>query len=347
MQQKATQVHKMTTLSSNQNKNVIVRFLNINTSKEIGGRDLPLWRQILLQLLTLVIAIEVMFPIMYIVTLSFSSKTTRPSTLELIPKELSLVAYQQVLDHPTANPVTFTQLLTNSFLLSTGVGLAALMVAVTAAYSFSRFKFKMRQVLMILVFIPLLMPAVGLSTPLYLLMNQFRLMDCGKGITALYPLMSCAEGVTGKLVFNLRDSLLGVGIAMIAGALPFAVWNLKGYLDTIPLDLEEAAAIDGADSNQIFFRIVLPLAVPQLAVTFFLGFIGHWQEFALSWLFLSKPESYTLAMTLYNMTGQYANAIPWNRFAAMAIIVALPVAVTYIALQKYITGGLTAGAVKG
>ncbi|NWG07358.1 MAG: ABC transporter permease subunit [Chloroflexi bacterium] len=333
--------------TATQNKNIIARILNINTSGEKGGRDLPLWRQLLLQILTIAIALEVMFPIMYIITLSFSSKTTRPSALELIPKEFSLVAYQQVMDRPTANPVTFTQLLTNSFFLSFGVGLVALLVAVSAAYAFSRFKFALRQVLMVLLFIPLLMPAVGLSAPLYLLLNQFRLFDCGNGITALEPIFSCAEGVTGKLVFNLRDSLWGVGIAMVASALPFAVWNLKGYLDTIPLDLEEAAAIDGADSNQIFFRIVLPLAVPQLAVTFFLGFIGHWQEFALSWLFLTKPENYTLAMTLYNMTGQYANAIPWNRFAAMAIIVALPVAITYIALQKYITSGLTTGAVKG
>jgi arabinogalactan oligomer / maltooligosaccharide transport system permease protein len=158
--------------------------------------------------------------------------------------------------------------------------------------------------------------------------------------------MSCAQGL-GKVSFNLRDSLLGVGIAMIAGALPFAVWNLKGYLDTIPKELEEAAMIDGADSNQIFWRIVLPLAMPQLTVTFFLGFIGHWQEFALPWLFLTKPENYTLAMTLYNMTGQYANSIPWNRFAAMSIIVALPVAIIYIALQKQIVSGLTAGGVKG
>ena len=337
----------MTALSQSENKNILVRLLNLNTSNEVGGRDVPLWRQILLQVLTLIITIEVMFPIMYIVTLSFSSKTTRPSALELIPQEISLTAYQQVLDRPTANPVTFTQLLTNSFMLSAGVGLTALFLAVTAAYAFSRFKFKLRQILMVLVFIPLLMPAVGLLTPLYLLLNQFRLVECGKGITALYPLMSCAEGVTGKLIFNLRDSLLGVGIAMVAGALPFAVWNLKGYLDTIPAELEEAAAIDGANPNQVFFLIVLPLAIPQLAVTFFLGFIGHWQEFALSWLFLSKPESYTLAMTLYNMTGQYASSIPWNRFAAMAIIVALPVAITYIALQKYITGGLTTGAVKG
>jgi arabinogalactan oligomer / maltooligosaccharide transport system permease protein len=337
----------MTTSTNNQKQNILVRILNLNTSGEVGGRNLPLWRQILLQLLTLFIALEVMFPIMYIITLSFSSKTTRPSALELIPREFSLTAYQQVIDRPTANPVTFSDLLTNSFMLSAGVGLVSLLVAVTAAYAFSRFKFAMRQVLMVLLFIPLLMPTVGLSAPLFLLMNTFQLKDCGDGINALYPIMSCAEGVNGKLIFNLRDSLLGVGIAMVASALPFAIWNLKGYLDTIPLDLEEAASIDGADSNQIFWMIVLPLAVPQLAVTFFLGFIGHWQEFALSWLFLTKPESYTLAMTLYNMTGQYANAIPWNRFAAMAIIVAFPVAVIYIALQKYITGGLTSGAVKG
>ena len=329
------------------NKNIFMRILTMNTSSQTSGRSLPLWRQILLQLLTLAIGFEVMFPIMYIVTMSLSSKSERPSTLQLIPTELSTIAYRQVLDHPTANPVTFLELLKNSFLLSFGVGLVALLVAVTAAYAFSRFQFKMRQVLMVLVFIPLLMPAVGLSTPLYLLMNSIRITDCGNGITAVSPFMSCVTNVTGKVIFNLRDSLLGVGIAMISGALPFAVWNLKGYLDTIPHELEEAAAIDGANPNQIFTLIVLPLAIPQLAVTFFLGFIGHWQEFALPWLFLSKPGDYTLSMTLYNMTGQYANAIPWNRFAAFAVIVALPVAIIYIALQKYITSGLTTGAVKG
>jgi arabinogalactan oligomer/maltooligosaccharide transport system permease protein len=337
----------MATNAKYRNKNVIVRFFNMNTSGETAGRDLPLWRQLLLQLLTLIIALEVLFPIMYIVTMSISSKTSPPSTLQLIPTEFSPVAFQQVFNRPTANPVSFVELLRNSFLLSFGVGAIALLVAVSAAYAFSRFQFKLRQVMMVLVFIPLLMPGIGLGMPLYLLMNSFRFMDCGKGVMALLPITSCAVGVTGKVLFNLRDSLWGVGIAMVAGALPFAVWNLKGYLDTIPKELEEAAKIDGADANQVFFLIVLPLAVPQLAVTFFLGFIGHWQEFALPWLFLSKPGDYTLAMTLYNMTGQYASSVPWNRFAAMAVIVALPVAVIYIALQKYITSGLTAGAVKG
>lgn len=327
-------------------KNFILRFLNLNTSRKEGGRGLPLWRQLLLQIVTILIAIEVMFPIMYIITMSFSSESQRPSKLQLFPKEISLVAYGQVLDHPTANPVSFLELLRNSFVLSFSVGLLAVLIAVSAAYAFSRFKFSMRQILMVMVFIPLLMPAIGLATPLYLLMNSVRLADCGQGVLALAPFATCLDG-PGKLIFNLRDSLYGVGIAMIASALPFAVWNLKGYLDTIPAELEEAAKIDGAGSNQIFFKIVLPLATPQLAVTFFLGFIGHWQEFAMPWLFLTKPESYTLAMTLYNMTGQYANSIPWNRFAAMAVIVALPVAVIYIALQKQIVGGMLAGSVKG
>lgn len=332
--------------TSSDTKNSIIRFMNMNTSGQTGGRSLPLWRQLLLQLTALAILASVMFPIMYIVTLSLSSKTTRPSQLELIPKEISFVAYGQVLDRPTGNPVTFGELLRNSFVLSLGVGLAALGVAVTAAYAFSRFKFKMREVMMILVFIPLLMPAVGLSTPLYLLLNQVQVKQCAEGTIAVQPITTCADG-KGRLQFNLRDSLFGVGIAMTATALPFAVWNLKGYLDTIPRELEEAAAIDGADANQTFWQIVIPLAMPQLAVTFFLGFIGHWQEFVLTWLFLSQPKDYTLAMTLYNMTGQYANSVPWNRFAAMAVIVALPVAVVYIALQKQIVGGLTTGSVKG
>lgn len=335
----------MTTASSTR-KNPIVRFLNMNTSGQTSGRSLPLWRQLLLQVLCIFILVSVMFPIMYIITLSFSSQTSRPSSLDLFPKEISFVAYKQVLDRPTANPVTFIELLRNSFMLSVGVGIVALFVAVTAAYAFSRFKFKAREVLMVMVFIPLLMPAVGLATPLYLLLNNFRISDCGGAISIL-PFLACPGDERGRLIFNLRDSLLGVGIAMTATALPFAVWNLKGYLDTIPKELEEAAAIDGADANQTFWQIVLPLAVPQLAVTFFLGFIGHWQEFILTWLFLSQPKDYTLAMTLYNMTGQYANSIPWNRFAAMAVIVALPVAIVYITLQKRIVGGLTTGGVKG
>ncbi len=329
-------------------KNFLVRFLTMDTSGSKGvGRKLPLWRQLVIQLLCLLIFAEVMFPLMYVITMSLSSKSERPTSLQLFPTEFSLTAFKQVVQRPTANPVTFLTLLRNSFLLSFSVGLLAILIAVSAAYAFSRFNFPMRAVLMVLVFIPLLMPAVGLATPLFLLLNSFKFIQCGGGAIALSPFTACAAGVTGKVIFNLRDSLFGVGIALISGALPFAVWNLKGYLDTIPRELEEAGKIDGADSNQIFWKIVIPLAIPQLAVTFFLGFIGYWQEFAMPWLFLSKPSDYTLSMTLYNMVGQYATSIPWNVFSAFAIIVAFPVAVIYILLQKQIVSGLTLGSVKG
>jgi arabinogalactan oligomer / maltooligosaccharide transport system permease protein len=339
----------MTThVESKKRKNILIRFITLDTSGSKGvGRKLPLWRQLLIQLFCLLIFAEVMFPLMYVITMSLKSTGERPSSLQLFPTEFSLVAFKQVLNRPTANPVTFLTLLRNSFLLSFSVGLLALLIAVSAAYAFSRFNFSMRSVLMILVFVPLLMPAVGLATPLFLLLNSFKWVNCGGGVMALTPITSCVAGTTGKILFNLRDSLFGVGIAMISGALPFAVWNLKGYLDTIPRELEEAGKIDGASSNQIFWKIVLPLAVPQLAVTFFLGFIGHWQEFVLPWLFLTKPGDYTLSMTLYNMVGQYATSIPWNTFSAFAIIVAFPVAVIYIILQKQIVSGLTLGGVKG
>jgi arabinogalactan oligomer/maltooligosaccharide transport system permease protein len=335
-------------VESPKRKNFLVRFLTMDTSGAKGvGRKLPLWRQLLIQVLCIIIFAEVMFPLMYVITMALSSKADRPSALQLFPTEFSLVAFKQVLDRPTANPVTFLTLLRNSFLLSFSVGLLAILIAVSAAYAFSRFNFSMRAVLMVLIFVPLLMPAVGLATPLFLLLNSFKFVDCGGGAMALTPFTSCAVGTTGKILFNLRDSLFGVGIAMISGALPFAVWNLKGYLDTIPRELEEAGKIDGASSNQIFWKIVLPLAIPQLAVTFFLGFIGHWQEFVMPWLFLTKPGDYTLSMTLYNMVGQYATSIPWNTFSAFAIIVAFPVAVIYIILQKQIVSGLTLGGVKG
>ena len=338
-------------VESPKRKNFLVRFLTMDTSGAKGvGRKLPLWRQLLIQILCILIVIEVMFPLMYVITMSLSSKSERPSSLQLFPREINFGAFKQVVDRPTANPVTFGELVRNSLMLSIGVGLVSLLVAVSAAYAFSRFNFSMRQVLMVLIFVPLLMPAVGLSTPLFLLLNSFKLVQCQNGAYALTPFMSCGASTLSalpKVLFNLRDSLWGVGISMIAIALPVAVWNLKGYLDTIPMELEEAGKIDGASSNQIFFKIILPLAVPQLAVTFFLGFIGYWQEFALPWLFLTQPQDYTLSMTLYNMTGQYATAIPWNTFSAMAIIVAAPVAIIYILLQKQIVSGLTLGGVKG
>jgi len=296
--------------------------------RKIGQRrELPLNKQLLYQALLLLITFVVLFPLLWIVSLSLDPRDiSRPTELNLLPPGASLKAYQQVLDKPTANPVTFGQLAINSFKLGIGVGVFSVAVGVSAAYVFSRFDIKGRRVLMLAVLGVLMLPAIGTIAPLFVLLNKVQI------------------GATPA--DTLRNSLLGLGLAITSGALPFAIWNLKGYLDTIPRDLEEAALIDGATRNQTFLRIILPLATPALAVTGFLGFLSGWTEFAMSWQFLTKPEDFTLTMSLWNMTGQYAGNTPWSNFAAMSLLVAAPVAIVYLLLQKYIVSGLTIGSVK-
>jgi arabinogalactan oligomer/maltooligosaccharide transport system permease protein len=199
--------------------------------------------------------------------------------------------------------------------------------------------------------------AAGLAGILLILWNLIKKTEGWRWI--VLPLLLIVVGVVLDLSaarsvaagsaepFILRNSLWGVGIAMVAGALPFSIWNMKGFIDTIPKELEEAALIDGASPTQTFFQIMLPLALPGLAVTALFGFIAGWTEFVLSWQFLTNPSNFTLAMALRGMQGQYSSETPWSNFAAMSILVSVPVTAVFFALQKYIVGGLTLGAVKG
>jgi arabinogalactan oligomer / maltooligosaccharide transport system permease protein len=313
------------TRANDTQKNILMRVLTVNTSKS-SGRAVPLWRQLLYQLIAVLISITVLYPILWVVSVSISPlNVSRPK--DFIPANPTLEAYQKVLDKPTSNPVTFPELAFNSFKLAAGTSFFAVAIGVSAAYAFSRFQFRGRQFLMLAVLAVLMLPAVATIAPLFAFLNQIRFGE-------------------GRDAFNLRDSLWGVGLAITSGLLPFAIWNMKGYLDTIPKDLEEAAAIDGATRNQVFLRIVLPLSTPSLAVTALFGFIGGWTEFNYSWQFMTHPKDFTLSMALASLTGQYARTTPWAQFSAFAILVALPVAIVYLALQRYIVSGLTSGGVK-
>ncbi|MBP7228029.1 MAG: ABC transporter permease subunit [Longilinea sp.] len=306
---------------------------NIFRRKSGGGfveqeRRLPLGKQILLQLVCLFVAFTVLFPLMWVVSLSLDPRNiARPTEFRLIPPGASLDAYKRVLDQPTANPVKFWELARNQFFLASGTAIFSVLIGILAAYSFSRFEYPGRRGIMLGVVTVLMLPSIATMAPLFVLLNSINI-------------------TIGDLSFNLRNSLFGVGIAIAAGQLPFAIWNLKGYLDTIPRELEEAARIDGASPNQLFVRIVLPLATPALAVTAFLAFNASWTEFGFSWLFLSNPKDFTLAMSLWNMVGQFSGDTPWSVFSAMALMVAMPVAIVYLMLQKYIVSGLTIGSVK-
>ena len=291
-------------------------------------RRLAPGKQLLYQAMALLVAFITVFPILWVVSLSLDPRDiARPTEFRLVPPGASLDAYRKVLDQPTANPVTFAELAWNQLKLAGGVALMSVLVGIFAAYSFSRFEYKGRAGLMLSVLTVLILPSVATLAPLFVMLNRIKVN-------------------LGPLQFNLRNSLWGVGLALISGQLPFAIWNLKGYLDTIPRELEEAALIDGASPNQLFFKIIMPMSTPVLAVTAFFGFNAGWTEFITSWMFLTDPKDFTLAMSLWNMTGQYSGDTPWSAFSAMALMVALPVAIVYLLLQKYIVGGLTVGSVK-
>ncbi len=293
--------------------------------RSTGERRLSIGRQIVLQALCVFIAFTVIFPLLWILSLSLDPRgLTRPDGLNLIPPGASLEAYANVLERPTSNPISFIELARNSLFVATGTAVISVLIGVSAAYAFSRLQFRGREVLMVAILAVLMLPAVATIAPLFVLLTRVQIGD-----------------------FILGRTLLGVLVAIVSSTLPFAIWNLKGYLDTIPRELEEAAAVDGATRNQSFVRIILPLAVPALAVTGFLGFIAGWTEYYFTVIFISDAPQQTLAYALNGMVGQYATQTPWSEFSAFAIMFALPVSVVYLLLQKYIIGGLAIGGVKG
>ena len=298
-----------------------------STEKE---KPLPLKQQILLQLALLGILFTVMFPILWIFSLSIDPRNLfRPEGLTLIPPGASLDAYAKVLTQPTSNDISFLELMLNSFKIALGTATVAVGLGILAAYAFSRLKFRGREILMIVILGVLMLPAVATLIPLYVFLNQFRIEAFG-------------------FDFNLRASLLGVMLAITSAQLPFAIWNLKGYLDTIPHDLEEAAFVDGATQNQTFTKIILPLATPAIAVTGFLGFLGGWTEYLTVYYFIGgNVPDWTLSVALNSMVGQFARNTPWSEFAAFAILFALPVSFVFFIFQRYLVGGLAVGGVKG
>ncbi len=166
----------------------------------------------------------------------------------------------------------------------------------------------------------------------------------GLGITAYHARIPA----NASSMVTLRVTLFGLALAFLSGGLPFTIWNLKGYFDTIPKDLEQAALIDGAGRIGTFFRIILPLSLPAFAITILFAFMGSWTEYILSWIFLTgNTQDYTLAMALVSMAAG-ANTPPpdMQKFAAMAILVSLPILILFFAAQRYIVSGLTIGAVK-
>jgi arabinogalactan oligomer/maltooligosaccharide transport system permease protein len=247
------------------------------------------------------------------VKVAFGGRSLLSTSLSLIPEHISLDNFRIVF---TQKP--FLIWLRNSIIVSFVTTISSLFLATTAAYAFSRFKFPGQRKGMISLLITQMFPGVLMIIPQFILISK---------------------------VLHLYGSLIGLVIIYSTTALPFSIWVLKGYFDTIPISLEESATIDGASRGRIFWQIILPLSKPAIAITGLFSFMTAWNEFILAATFLDDEMKYTLPIGLREMVGEFG--AEWGNFAASSILVAIPVVFLFMLFQKFLVSGLTAGSVKG
>lgn len=267
-----------------------------------------------LNLVFIVICIISLVPILYAISLSISdSGGALSSDISFIPKEPTLANYQGILmEEP------FLLWLKNSVILSIGTMVVAMGTALTAAYAFSRYRFRGRMAVL----------------QMLLILNAFPQILSMFAIFRLFK------------TFHLLNSYIGLIIVYAGSMCIFSIWNMKGYFDTIPIEIEEAAQIDGASGQQILTKIVLPLARPAIIVTAVMVLIFVWNEYLFATTFMMNESSYTLAGGLYQLqSNDYSRS--WSLFSAAAILVSIPILIVFFCIQKYMVSGLTAGGVKG
>ena len=277
--------------------------------KEVG------WRH-LVGIIAIVYAI---IPILYILSASLNPAGS-VSSASILPQAISFENYAALFNDPNR---PFARWFLNTLIVAVVVVIVSLFCSALAAYAFSRFRFKGRRGSLLTLLLIQMFPQFLAAAALFLLFTQ---------IGEVMP----AIGL---------DTLAGYIIVLLGGALG-QVWLIKGFFDTIPRELDEAALMDGATHTQLYFKIILPLVTPILAVTGLLSFIGVLGEFILASIFLRETNIKTVAVGLYGvLDADRSNNLGW--FAAASVIVSIPVVLLFQYLQKYIVGGITAGAVKG
>ncbi|GMV43949.1 MAG: ABC transporter permease [Myxococcales bacterium] len=276
------------------------------------------WGNVLTHGFLALFTLATLYPLLLVLKIAFSPGKGVSSSPGVIPDEFTLDHFREVVGTTDSQGGwLFGQQLWNSVVISVATTFVGIFIACTAAYAFSRFTFTGRRAGLVAFLVSQMFPGVMMMIPLYILIGNLGLLDNQLGLILVYS----------------------------TTAIPFCVWMLKGYFDTIPKELEESAIIDGASRFTVFWRIIMPLSAPAVAVTALFSFMTAWNEFILAFTFMNKPESFTLPVTIQRYVGEHD--IQWPLIAAASVLVSIPVMTLFFALQKYLVGGLTAGAVKG
>ncbi|MGZ6507353.1 MAG: sugar ABC transporter permease [Tumebacillaceae bacterium] len=250
-------------------------------------------------------------PLYFVVVASFQSGDAFFSE-SLLPTSFTLDNYKHVLFN-----TDFPIWMKNSLFLSLIVAVLQTFLTTLAAYAFSRMRLFGRK--------------YGLMALL---------------ILQMFPNFMAVAAIFGALAkLDMMDNIWAL-VLVLSGGNAFNIWLMKGYLDSLPKELDEAATVDGANTMQIFFRVILPLCLPMLAVVFLFTFIGTASEFVLSSALLRSPENLTLAVGLQQFIKNEFSA-NWTQFSAAAVMASVPVVVIFMFLQKWIASGLVSGSVKG
>lgn len=263
-----------------------------------------------------------LYPVLWVVSLALSGTTVLEPRVLTIPQDPTLDNLREVVGSTRTESDgreiwLFGRQLGNSLIVSIATALVGVGIAIPTAYAFARFDFVGRTQGMRTLLATQMFPAVASAVPLFMILEFLDLLDTRTGLVLCYASTS----------------------------IPFAVFQLRSAFEAIPLDLEEAAMVDGATRFQAFVRVVLPVARPAIAVTFLFAFMTAYNEFILAATLLDDERSFTLPVVLQRFIGEYDAR--WDLFAAGAIVVSLPVMVLFYQVQRHMVAGLGAGGVKG
>lgn len=261
-----------------------------------------------------VVAIVALFPVYWMVLTSFRRNIdVKSQTPSFLPTNATLDNYREVFDRDY-----FWTAMGNSALVTTIVVVLALAVAFLAAVALARFRFRGRKAFLIVVIMIQMVPAEAL------IISLFQVLD-GRQLT---------------------NRIIGLSLTYLIFVLPFTIWTLRGFVSGVPLELEEAARVDGATRFGAFMRVTLPLVAPGLVATGIFAFILAWNEFIFALVIMNRPETQTLPVWLQAFN-EGARGTDWGGVMAGSTVMALPVVVFFLIVQRKVTSGLTAGAVKG